>query len=431
MLYIFVAYLSFFGIYLSQRYSQLNNGRLCLEKFTYLVVGFFYIIIPVFYLTSFDNLKENSYNFWVLKTDDDFESLSYAMLIYLLAMTSLISGIVIGKKIKVENIILNSVLLNRFSYFCCAMGVISILVTLLYIYKVGGIVQAIVDANLYRAHGLKEPPIGQLAKLQPIIINASLLVLAMKIRFRYAFITAAFLYLFIEASRTNLGLYLIVIYLFKINFDNNFKLFKLIFPVFIAVFMAYLGNSITDYIETGVWSLNNGLFYSVISQFSPTFSNVMNSYNFVEQYGFGYLEDALSIFPQVMFGFEKTTKTWELLTEYYLGGFYTVGIPIDLLSYSYSQFGFVGALLMPFFFGIIIGFLSKKMNNIISSTKEGTKERALAIMIELILAMFIMALINWASLDSTVFYGSIKYWIFIVVFFLLIRIKGHNEYIAR
>lgn len=404
-----------------------NNRRLGLEKFVYLVLIFFYILIPLLYVISFDDLKKNTYNFWVLKTELDIYSVSNALSIYFFATFFIVVGIFYGKKINFSYGNVTNIKLKVYYYFLILISVLSTLATFLYVYKIGGVIQAIVEANLYRAHGLKEPPIGQLSKLQPFIIYSSLLLLPFKKWWNYFFVFVAIFYLIIEASRTNVGLYFFAFYLYYLNANGKFKLYKLIVPLFFAVFLAVLGNSITDYIETGQWVVGSSAFYAIVSQFSPSISNVFNMYNFVDEFGLGFFYDVTSIFPQKLFGFDKTVKTWELLTEYYLGGFYTVGIPIDLFSYGYSQFSYLGVVLVSSLYGLFIGS-SISFIKFIRFTSTSRLQYDLSIMLELVLCFFAMSLLAWGSMDSTVFYGNAKYWIPLLVFFLITKFKfqGRN-----
>ncbi|BCV57514.1 hypothetical protein TUM17384_14590 [Shewanella algae] len=171
-------------------------GKICL-----LSIDFFYILIPLLYVISFDDLKKNTYNFWVLKTELDIYSVSNALSIYFFATFFIVVGIFYGKKINFSCGNVTNIKLKVYYYFLILISVLSTLATFLYVYKIGGVIQAIVEANLYRAHGLKEPPIGQLSKLQPFIIYSSLLLLPFKKWWNYFFVFVAIFYLIIEASR--------------------------------------------------------------------------------------------------------------------------------------------------------------------------------------------------------------------------------------
>lgn len=407
------------------RYTTIKSERLSLEKFIYLCFSFFYLVIPILYLYSFDSLKENTHNFWVLKTNLDFIAIFYAICIYSVFVLGSFCGFYSGRRIGIEYNIYQSSHINIFFSFVVALAILSSILTFLYAYKVGGINVAIIEANSFRGHGEREPPIGQLAKFQPFITTCALLLIAFRSRLRYIFVLIAMLYLLFEASRTNIGMFFIIIYFYHLNIRGRFKLVGLIAPGCIAIFMAILGNSISDYIFSGSWNFNEKAFYSFVSQFSPTFSNTLNVSYFIDEYGFGYLKDAVSIFPQSLFGIEKTVKTWQKLTEYYLGGFYTVGIPIDIMSYSYSQFGFLGSFIMPFLYFAFFGFLSKKFDVIIQNSTG--KTYSVALMMELICCAFVMSLIGWASIDSTVFYGTIKYWVLLFVFLFIPKFRLYKK----
>ncbi|QYJ83758.1 hypothetical protein [Shewanella aegiceratis] len=398
---------------------MLRKNTFCLESFFICVFSFFYLVVPILYLFSFQELKENSYNFWVVKTELSFESMFWVFFIYLLSTISLFSGLYLGKKVVVRVGDFSDRKKSIFFYFLIFVSLFSSLITLVYIYKVGGVVPAIVNANLYRAHGVMEPPVGQWSKFQPYILYTSLLLMCYKSRIKYLFVVVAVVYLFIEASRANFGMYFIVLYLLYLNENHKFSFKKLLLPAIFVFLLAFLGNSITNFIETGEWSLYSSAYYGAISQFSPTFSNVLNIKEYTEQMGFGFFYDLTSIFPQTAFGIPKTVKTWELLTVYYLGGFYTVGIPIDLFSYGFSQFSFFGSFALPFSYGVLLGLGIKYLKAI--RFKSG--DFKLAYGIELIMCLFALSILNWASLDSTVFYGTSKYWLLLLVFYLVSKLR--------
>ncbi|HDY7850967.1 TPA: oligosaccharide repeat unit polymerase [Vibrio vulnificus] len=425
MRYIFITYLLILLCGVFYRYTKIKSERLSLEKFIYLVFSFFYLVIPILYLSSFDSLKKNTYNFWVLETNLDFIAVFYAICIYSIFVFGSFCGFYSGRRIRIVYNIYQPKHINIFLFFILALAILSSCLTFFYAYKVGGIDVAIIEANSFRGHGEREPPIGQLAKFQPFITTCALLLIAFRSRFRYFFVLIAMLYLLFEASRSNIGMFFIIIYFYHLNKKGNFKISSLMVPGCIAIFMAVLGNAVTDYIYSGSWSVNGKAFYSFVSQFSPTFSTALNVSYFTDEYGFGYLKDAVSIFPQSFFGIEKTVKTWEKLTEYYLGGFYTVGIPIDIMSYSYSQFGFLGSFIMPFLYFAFFGFLSKKFDVIIQHSTG--KTHSVALMMELICCAFVMSLISWASIDSTVFYGTIKYWVVLFVFLFIPKFRLYKK----
>nr|PMO09158.1 hypothetical protein BCT18_21330 [Vibrio cyclitrophicus] len=418
MKYILIVYFIVVSIVLSYRYSKVISNRLSLEKFLYLILGFFYLFIPIIYLLIFDSLKANTYNFWVLGTELTFSSMFYTFIIYSLSFLGIFTGFNLGKRVKIKVRVYEKKDIQKYMYIIVFLACLASLLTFLYAYRVGGIVSAIVEANSFRGHGEREPPIGQLAKFQPFILTTTLLLIAYGKGLKYLFLPVAILFLMFEASRANFGMFIIIIYIFHVNNKSKFNILKLSMPVIIAVFLAVIGNTITNYISTGLWYVSDSAFYSLISQFSPSFSNILNIQQFTENYGFGFLYDVTSIFPQTLFGFEKTVKTWQFLTEYYLGGFYTVGIPIDLLSYSFSQFGFFGSFILPFIYFFIFGVISKYINNMLLIHENGDV-RKITLMVELICCMFMASLISWASVDSTVFYGTIKYWFVIILFIYL------------
>lgn len=401
------------------RVYHLRKNTFCLESFFICVFSFFYLVVPIFYLFSFYDLKENSYNFWVVKTELSFESMFWVFFIYLLSTISLFLGLSFGKKVVINVGSLSKKKRTIFFYFLVFVSIFSSLITLIYIYKVGGIVNAIVNANLYRAHGVMEPPVGQWSKFQPYILYTSLLLMCYKNKVKYLFLIVAIIYLFIEASRANFGMYFISLYLLYLNENHKFSFRKLLLPSTFVFLLAFLGNSITNFIETGEWSLYSSAYYGAISQFSPTFSNVLNIKEYTEQMGYGFFYDVTSIFPQSAFGLPKTVKTWELLTVYYLDGFYTVGIPIDLFSYSFSQFSFVGSLILPFAYGVLLG-LGIKYLRVLRNESGDIK---LIYGVELIMCLFSLSILNWASLDSTVFYGTSKYWLLLIAFYIVSKVK--------
>ncbi|MDD2886297.1 MAG: O-antigen ligase [Aliarcobacter sp.] len=410
------------GLILIKQVLIVEKGYVGIEKYIYLILSFFFILIPILYLLSFEGLKENSYNFWILKTILKEDNVLRASILILLGVLSIILGIKLSTKVKFREKKISKNKVNIYISFLFLMTFLSFIINIIYIVKVGGVVQAIVQANLYRAHGLMENPLGVLSKLQPFIVIGSLLLLPFRLKINYIFILFSILYLIIEASRTNFAMYFIIIFLYWLNINNKFSLIKLALPFILVILLAYMGNALTDWIEGKGFILSPTFYYSTLSQFSPAFSTILNIDDFVSWHnGYGWFYDVKSLFPEKLFGMEKTWKSWQYLTEYYLGGFWTVAIPIDLISYGYFQLSYFGVLIYSLLFGVFSGLIKNYIYTFKFSYDNDFTN--FIFMFELILAMFLSSLIGWGSLDATVFYGTIKYWLFLLFFIILMNVR--------
>ncbi|XNJ86487.1 hypothetical protein AB6C47_001930 [Vibrio cyclitrophicus] len=417
---VLVGLLVIFGFGLAYNYARVNDEprRLGLEKYVYLTISFYYIVIPTLYLVYFDYVRSSTNNFWIVNTFVDDLDYFYTVFIYMSAIPSILFGINVGKRVKINQGEVDAKTMELLYRVLIIIASISSLITFVYVIKVGGFYKAIIDANLYRAHGLMERPVGQFAKFQPYVVYASLLLLPSKKKVNKIFIVVSIYYLIIEASRTNFAFYFISFFLYYLNTRKKFSITYLLVPIIVGFSLAAFGNQLTNFVETGEWVNDGKVFSSIISQFSPAFSNVMNMKQFVDSFGFGFFYDATSLFPQQLFGLEKTVKTWEYLTTHYLGGFYTVGIPIDLFSYGYSQLSFIGVLGYCFGYGFLVG-LGKKY--ILTLHRKGGGD--FSIILEIVFCMYASYILLWASLDSTVFYGTSKYWLIIGLVVVVLRLK--------
>src|SRR5690606_6896049 len=156
---------------LSSRFFSVEKGRFGIERFFLSNLIFYYSIIPILYLISFSGLKENTYNFWVLNTTLDEFNVVFSSLLISLGVLFILLGIISGQLIPFKGSFTFGAR-ERFKYFVILICFLSMFANFSYFYKVG-FLDAIVNANLYRAHGLMENPIGIFSKLQPLVVIGS------------------------------------------------------------------------------------------------------------------------------------------------------------------------------------------------------------------------------------------------------------------
>ncbi len=420
---LFIITLLFILATLLYRISTTDKGRITVEKFIYLYFLLLYIVTPLFYITFFKKIQNESVEFWVISTKLNHENLVYAYYILLIGLLGIMMGLKAGKNIRVRVPTITIDKINLYEILLVGICLLSSMVTLYHIYKVGGILEAILSAHIYRAHGA-DLPVGQLSRLQPMIIFGSILLLPFKNKLNIIFIFTAIIYLLLSYSRSYVAMFIIGIYLYWLNENKQFYLNKTIIISLLTLPLAYIGNSVKAYIAGSDFIANRSVFVAVVSQLSPTIANVINAKEFVNNYGFGYFSDIKSIFPEAALGLDKTFKTWQCLTEYYLGGFSSTGIQIDLLTYGYTQLSFLGVFIDSLCYGIFFGFLSKYLNVLIKASPY----KKIFLPLEIIIMFFAGSILNWGSIDGTVVYGNSKYWIFIIVFFLATKLRlGSSE----
>jgi hypothetical protein len=409
-------------IYAASRAAVVDPGAMSIRKYIYYNFAFFFGLISTIYIIDFDYIKLNSNNFWVAFSVITDEKVALMAIIALLGLISLELGLISSRssKILIRRITERST--KRYFKMIVAVSLLSSLLTYAHIYLSGGVIQAILTAEMLRAHGA-DLPLGQLSKFQPLVVIGSLLLMPFKTKINYFFVFTSFLYLTLELSRTNIAIYLFSFYLIWLNSRNKFSLIALIVPVALAIVMAFAGNAVTDILRGEDFSLPITPYSQIISQFSPTSSNLLNINEFVEINGYGYFSDVRSLIPEAAIGMNKTWKTWQALTEMYLGGFYSVGIPIDLLSYGYSQLGFLGVFILCLAYGFFFGNLAKRFRQI----SKVSKYSKYYIPLEIIVCLFAAHILGWGSMDSTVVSGTMKYWIFLLIFYAtLSRTQKHG-----
>lgn len=408
------------------RLNSVERNFVGIQKLLYGAIILYFIIVPICFVLFLDEIKNNVYYFWVQATEISAVNIYTATLIFVLGVGALSLGFNLSCRIGVQTNFSSSWNPLYVKAFIISLCFFSIFVNVIHIYNLGGLFNAIVNAEFYRSHGSYESPLGQLTKVQPFIVIGTLLLFPFKTKLRFLFLLCSIIYLLIESSRTNLGFFLIAFYLYHKNINSDFKIKNIIFPFLIAVFMAYFGNSVTDYIYTGEFNINSSFIYSSIGQFSPASSNLLNMAQFVGIEGYRYFYDILSFLPKDMGGLGSNEKTWQSLTSYYLGGFWSVGMQIDLFSYGFSQLSYFGTVVYSFIFGIIVGRvkqLTKAMQSAAKKLGDPIFYR-FAVMYEIVAAIFFISILNWGSLDATVISGTMKYWFFIVLLPIVMRIKN-------
>lgn len=386
----------------------------------YLAIFVYHVLIGFAVLIFREDMDSLPLNFWLVSVSLSSSALLTGSTIYLVGFIALLIGSLVYRNFTFKGLGVSERKIRNIKFFLVFISLISTLVTLFYIFNVGGLVQAIVKADLYRAHGEESSPVGQFGKFQPLIITSSLLYAALNGRFRLFFIVIAMVYILISSSRTNFAFYLVSLYVLYLSGRESLRYRHFIFPSIFVLILINFGNAVTDYIYMGEFTLAQmDRFYYLISQLSPYVSNVLNADNFYSKSNNNLFLEILTMIPSSWTGLE-IKKSWIELTEKYLGGFYTVGIPIDIFTYGYSQGKLFGVFLFCLASGIYLAFFTAFYRTL-ELEKWPYKFR---IMVGFLLAQYSISYIAWASLDSAPVYGNMKYWFVFLIMFLMA--KGKN-----
>ncbi len=418
MIVLFIVTLLFILLFLLYRISNIDKGRITVEKFIYLYFLLLYVVIPILYISYFDKIQNESTDFWVTATKLDYDNLVCAYYILLIGLSGITIGLIAGKSIRVRVPKITIDKINLYENLLVGICLLSSMVTYYHIYKVGGISEAILSAYIHRMHGA-DLPVGQLSKLQPMVVFGSILLLPFKKKINIVFICTAIIYLLLSYSRAYVAMFLIGFYFYWINQNKQFSLNKLMIVSLLTLPLAFIGNSAKAYFAGNDFIVNLNVFSTIVSQLSATISNVINAKEFVHQYGFGFYSDIKSFFPEAVFGLDKAFRSWQSLTEFYLGGFHSTGIQIDLLTYGYTQLSFLGVFINSLCYGIFFGYLSNYINKLIQTTAYEN----IFLPLEIIILFFAGSMLVWGSFDITVVIGNSKYWIFIILFFLAAKLR--------
>lgn len=382
------------------------------EKFIVSYYIFYTAVIPFLFFMVHEYVFSNANNFWIRRKDFTLNNYFEFINLNIIGSCSVALGYLISRRMAFSRFKVTRGRLRVYVNLLTIVSIFSMCLTAIHIVKTGGFLNAFAQSAVFRAHGV-ELPLGQLSKFQPLVVWCSFLLHPFKLKRNYFFIFGALLFLVLDASRTNFAFYLFAFFIYSLNTKQNFKLRYLVYPLILAILLAVYGNALTDAIA-GIESSYDFKWVSVlISQFLPTFTNMLNIGAFVEDVGFSYYSDLFTIFNVVIDGMNDQ-KTWQQFTIYYLGYYGSVGMQLDLFSNSYAQAGYIGLVSHGLFYGCMFG-------SVIAILRRSFKaeEKRFFIAIEIMLSFFAGSLFVWGSVDSAVFYGNLKFIVPLALIFVI------------
>ena len=115
------------------------------------------------------------------------------------------------------------------------------------------------------------------------------------------------------------------------------------------------------FFQTGKLVVTQSSFISYLRQFSFPFANVLNQWKIVEKFGIRYCQDfitgVLNIIPGVNF-----QPSYEVTSAFYGGELWKRaggGIPNDIVTFGYIEFGILGVFLVAMILGIVSGKMDR------------------------------------------------------------------------
>lgn len=128
---------------------------------------------------------------------------------------------------------------------------------------------------------------------------------------------------------------------------------------FMLPFLGVL-DSLFDYISTGKWAPYSKQATAYIGQFSYVYGNVLNLSEMVDmsglRWGSDFITGVLNVIPGVDF-----SASYEITSRLHFGDNWmqVAGVPDDIISFGYLQFGILGVVLVATLLGVISGKLDR------------------------------------------------------------------------
>lgn len=345
---------------------------------------FYHILIPILIILFQNELIAKYIPISKYVIDRDFMDFGLAIVLVLTGFIVFHYGYKFGYKYKIEFkkkkvkkidfVYDNLQVLKLFELFGYATLFIGIISFLIIIFKLGGISNTLSIGEKFRGFGdvALSDYLGSTIAL--FFIPARLITVAPLIFFflilnRKKFkdiilfgITFPFAILFFlfNAGRTPLILFLLCfLYVFmKSIFKKVWG--KLFLMGIFALPLLDLLDKLFIYFSTNVWYPVKVDYLAYIYQFSHPMKNVLNLRDMVnfESYKFGssIFKDILDILPKISF-----EPIFYDVSKYFYGDDWNIigGIPTDIITYGYYQFGILGVWVILFLFGIFCGKIDR------------------------------------------------------------------------
>lgn len=172
-------------------------------------------------------------------------------------------------------------------------------------------------------------------------------------------------YYLLNAGRMPLLTFLVIfLYIFLAQFLNNVWP-KIILLGFLSLPLIDMLSYIFIYFQTGELHVTSFDLANYMRQLSPAYNQLLNIRDITDIYGYQYfmsiVTDVLDILPGI--GFEQT---YEVTSEYFNGPNWKEigGVPNDVISFGYMQFGVIGVGITLGVWGKIMYYIDKSLRKI-------------------------------------------------------------------
>lgn len=182
--------------------------------------------------------------------------------------------------------------------------------------------------------------------------------------FGISLISSVYYYL-LNAGRMPLLTFLVIfLYIFLNQFMNNIWP-KIILLGFLSLPLIDMLSYVFIYFQTGELQVTSFDLANYLRQLSPAYNQLVNIRDITDLYGYQYftsiLTDVLDMLPKI--GFEQT---YEVTSEYFNGPNWKDigGVPNDVISFGYMQFGIIGVGITLSVWGKIMYYIDKNLRKI-------------------------------------------------------------------
>lgn len=264
----------------------------------------------------------------------------------------------------------------KLAYFCFIFGAISLII---YVFSLGGITNAILKSELLRSFASTVETNSFLslfkvpAALTPFSFYLFLIIPKNNnncmVR-RLMIVLSLFLsllYLVVNAGKTPILLFVVFTLFAFLRKKNKHLWFKMFFVFFVCL---VLMSSLDDLFALISYGPGHVQSYTVdesvlrvIRQFSYPFQIELHLNDISNIYGFLYFKnvvtDIIGIFPKLSF-----MQSYDVTSSFFGGIEWRAtgsGVPIDLLSYGFLNFGFVGTCIYMFLVGLLLGVVDDSL----------------------------------------------------------------------
>ena len=396
---------------------DLRNGLLRIVTFVILYATAFFFFIPALYLLMHASVLATAPSSWVLMGTPTTDRLLHYDLMLILACSSALLGWLSGSSG-------GQPVTPRYAYpkrekliqrRLVALGATAALILFLEGMHSGGLTSLMQRGEELRAHGASWF-VGPFYRLVPLVVTTVIALSLMRGPSWYALLVVSVVALIVEQSRTNTVMFFCAVGLVYLNQKRSFAAWWLLLLAVSVVAAASFGNEIIESLNGAEWQKveHSEILPKLISQLSPTFTNGMLIAEFTSDREFQLFAIWADLIPMHLLGTERDPLVWQDLSVMYFGDFSEVGMQIDMVSYGYTQLGYLGVAIMGLVYGAAFGFLARICEGGALADRDGGLGTPAAVLVMLLSG----SLMVWGSLDSAVLAGNLKYILVLAAIFI-------------